>query len=71
MFKRLYLEADADDEETIENFKKTMMNAVFDLAKKQTLTIDAKLLEETNKRLKVSVVGIKDGYRLVMDIDLS
>ena len=69
MFKRLYLEADADDEETIENFKKAMMNAAF--GKKQDLTIDAKSLEETNKRLKVSVVGIKDGYRLVMDIDLS
>lgn len=69
MFKRLYIEMDADDMETIENFKKTMMDTTFGLAKKQV--VDAKFLEESNKRLKISVDKIENGYRLVMDIDLS
>ena len=71
MFKRLRIEADADDKETIENFKKTMENAAFDIAKRQGLIIDAEFLEESNKRLKVSVEKIENGYRFVMDIDLS
>lgn len=69
MFKRLYLEADADDMETIENFKKHMTDVAFGLAKKQV--VDAKFFEETNRRLKVNVDKIEGGYRLVMDIDLS
>ena len=69
MFKRLYLEADADDMETVENFKKHMTDVAFGLAKKQV--VDAKFFEESDKRLKVSVDKIENGYRLAVDIDLS
>lgn len=71
MFKRLRFEADADDKETIENFKEIMQNNAFGIAKKQGLIIDAEFLEESNKRLKISVEKIENGYRFVMDIDLS
>lgn len=71
MFKRLYVEADADDRETVEHFKNFMMTQAFELAKEKGLVIDAKLLEETSERFHVTVEQIIGGYRLVMDIDLS
>lgn len=70
MFKRLYIEMDADDRETIENFKTVMMTRAFDHLKSQGLSIDAKLLLETSERFHVTVEKITGGYRLAMDIDL-